>query len=627
MLDLTHFDLLKNIASPADLRKLSKDKLPILAAELRQFMLLALNECGGHFAGNLGTVELTIALHYVFNTPDDRVVWDVGHQAYPHKILTGRRDRLVTLRQQGGLAPFLSRCESCYDSFGAGHSSTSISAALGMAVAAQQQGLKRKVVAIIGDGAMTAGMAFEALNHAGAMKANLLVVLNDNDMSISENVGALSNYFANIMASKLYTGFRRGSKKILKRVPPIGEFARRTEEYLKGMLVPGALFEELGFNYLGPFDGHDLKNLVQNFENIRELSGPQLMHVITKKGKGYAPAEAEPILYHAVKANYLRSTTIPAAPVKPSYADVFGAWICDMAALEPRLVAITPAMREGSNLIAFSQHYPQRYFDVGIAEQHSVTLAAGMACDGLKPVLAIYSTFLQRAYDQFIHDVALQKLPVLFAIDRAGLVGGDGSTHNGCYDMAYLRCIPNIVLMAPADENELRQMLYTGMLLDSPAAVRYPRGTGPGVAVTNTMAALPIGKAQLCRQGQNVAILAFGSMLKPSLLAAAALNATVINMRFVKPLDEALLTQLAAQYKLLVTVEEGIIAGGAGSAVSEFLVKASLPCPILHLGIPDRPIEHGEVSDLLADLGLDAAGIQRSIEKRYPSSNTVAAPN
>ncbi len=623
MIDLTLYPHLSKINNPADLRDLSEPELLVIADELRQYMIVALNECGGHFAGNLGTVELAVALHHVFNTPEDRLVWDVGHQAYPHKILTGRRDRITTIRQKDGLAPFPKRDESPYDTFGVGHSSTSISAALGMAIAAQQQGSDRKAVAIIGDGAMSAGMVFEALNHAGAIKANLLVILNDNDMSISDNVGALSNYFASILASKLYTGFRKGSKKILARVPPMWEFARRTEEHLKGMIAPGTLFEELGFNYLGPFDGHDLLHLIHTLKNIRDLPGPQLLHIITQKGQGYAPAEADPIAYHAVKAGYLdkdkgivSATSAIKKPSKPTYSNVFGEWLCDMAAIEPRLVAVTPAMREGSDLIKFSQAYPTRYFDVAIAEQHAVTVAAGMACDGLKPVVAIYSTFLQRAYDQLIHDVVLQKLPVLLALDRSGVVGGDGSTHNGVYDIAYARCLPHIVFMAPADENELRQMLYTGISLNAPVIVRYPRGSGPGVMVEKAFTQLAIGKAEIRRQGKEIAILAWGSMVTPSLQAGEELNATVVNMRFIKPLDEALIKQLAQQYKLLVTVEEGVMTGGVGSAVSEVLAKENVMCPILHLGLPDYPIEHGDPDALLAELGLNAAGIVKSIKDK-----------
>jgi 1-deoxy-D-xylulose-5-phosphate synthase len=615
------YPLLSQIQSPSDLRQLSKLDLTVLAAELREFLIQTLNKCGGHFAGNLGTVELAIALHTVFNTPDDRLIWDVGHQAYAHKILTGRAEALDTIRQEKGLAPFPSRSESEYDPFTVGHSSTSISAALGMAIAAKLQNQDRKAIAVIGDGAMTAGMAFEALNHAGSIKANLLVVLNDNDMSISENVGALSNYFANILSSKLYTSFREGSKTILKRIPPMGEFVRRTEEHLKGMIAPGTLFEELGFNYLGPFDGHDLKSLMRVFENVKSLSGPQFIHVITQKGKGFAPALEAPIEYHAVKKGYLNKSTeaiteVSAAVVHPTYSNVFGDWLCDMAALDPRLTAITPAMREGSDLMRFSETYPDRYFDVAIAEQHALTLAAGMACDGLKPIVAIYSTFLQRAYDQLIHDIAIQNLPVLLAIDRAGLVGGDGATHQGAYDLAYLRCIPNMIIMAPSDGNELRQMLYTGFQLDCPVAVRYPRGLTPEVGVQAEMKALPLGKADICHQGfAKIAILAFGSMVAPSLSAGRELHATVVNMRFVKPLDEALIAQLASENTLIVTVEEGVIAGGAGSAVSEYLAKINRQLSVLHLGLSDHLIEHGDPVQQLALLGLDSQGIIEAIQK------------
>jgi 1-deoxy-D-xylulose-5-phosphate synthase len=616
------YPLLSQIKNPSDLRQLPKSDLLALVTELREFLIQTLNECGGHFAGNLGTVELAIALHAIFNTPEDRLIWDVGHQAYPHKILTGRADQLHTIRQTNGLAPFPKRSESEYDAFCVGHSSTSISAALGMAIAAQLQGSNRKAIAIIGDGAMTAGMAFEALNHAGAIKANLLVVLNDNDMSISENVGALSNYFANILSSKLYTGFRAGSKTILKRIPPIGEFIRRTEEHLKGMIAPGTLFEELGFNYLGPFDGHDLKSLLRVFENVRDLPGPQFIHVITKKGQGFPPAEADPIAYHAVKKGYLNplsdttdQSEMSTAVFHPTYSNIFGDWLCDMAEIEPQLVAITPAMREGSDLIRFSQSYPERYFDVGIAEQHSLTLAAGMACEGLKPVVAIYSTFLQRGYDQLIHDIALQNLPVLLAIDRSGLVGGDGSTHQGNYDLSYLRCIPNMTIMAPSNGRELRHMLYTGLQLNSPVAVRYPRGLTPDLGVDAEMVAIPLGKAEICHQGKaKIAILAFGAMLAPSLEASMALDATVVNMRFVKPLDETLIQKLAQENTLLVTVEENVIMGGAGSAVSEYLAKINVLIPILHLGLPDQLIEHGDSLEQLASLGLNGEGIAKSIQ-------------
>jgi 1-deoxy-D-xylulose-5-phosphate synthase len=630
--------LLAAIDTPEQLRLLSEQELPQLAKEMREFLLLALNECGGHFAANLGTVELAIAAHYVFNTPIDRLVWDVGHQAYPHKILTGRRDQLHTIRQANGLAPFLSRDESIYDAFGVGHSSTSISAALGMAIAAKEN----KVVAIIGDGALTAGMAFEALNHAGHIKANLLVILNDNDMSISNNVGGLSSYLAKLLSGKFYSSMREGSKKVLSAIPSIHELAKRTEEHVKGMLIPGTLFEELGFNYIGPIDGHDLPTLISTLRNLRNLNGPQFLHVVTKKGQGYAPAEADPIGYHAVAKGFLNANPPRAARVpsqegnsfdkvpsngrgersegsvgvgkaKPTYSKIFGDWICDMAAQDPRLIGITPAMREGSDLIRFSEEYPDRYFDVAIAEQHAVTLAAGLACEGLKPVVAIYSTFLQRAYDQLIHDVALQNLPVLFAIDRGGIVGGDGPTHAGSFDLSYLRCIPNMIVMAPSDENECRQMLYTGFLQNTPCAVRYPRGTGPGITVTTQMSAIEIGKAEIRRRGVRIALLAFGSMLTPALIAGEELDATVINMRFVKPLDENLIKQLARDHELLVTIEENTIMGGAGSAVSEFLNHEKIICSILHLGLPDRFLAHGDPKKMLAECGLDAPGIVTSI--------------
>lgn len=619
MMVFNSFSYLNSIHDPADLRQRSEKDLPLIAQELREFLLHTLNESGGHFAANLGTVELTLALHYVFNTPEDRLVWDVGHQAYAHKVLTGRKDRLVTIRSLLGLAPFPKRTESPYDTFGVGHSSTSISAALGMAIAAKLKHETRKIVAVIGDGAMTAGMAFEALNHAGSLKANLLIVLNDNDMSISENVGALSNYFAQILSSKLYTGLREGGKEILKRIPPIREFARRTEEHLKGMLAPGTLFEELGINYLGPFDGHDLKTLVSVLKNVRDLGGPHLLHVITKKGQGYPPAEADPILFHAVKPGYLKAPpqTSTKISTSPTYSQIFGEWICDMAVQDPRLVGITPAMREGSELVRFSQLFPDRYFDVGIAEQHSVTLAAGLACEGLKPVVAIYSTFLQRAYDQVIHDVVLQKLPVLFAIDRAGLVGGDGSTHHGLYDIVFLRCLPHVVLMAPADENELRQMLYTGFCLDLPVGVRYPRGVGPGIPVEKAFSLIPLGQAKMLRQGKKIALLAFGSLVQPALTVGEQLDATVVNMRFIKPLDTALILNCAKEHELLVTLEEGVIAGGAGSAVAEALSAAGQTASLLHLGISDEILEHGEPKQLLSQAGLTPELILKQIQNYF----------
>lgn len=609
------FPLLSKIETPAQLKQLSENELPILAHELRNFLLAQLNQCGGHFAANLGTIELTIALHYVFNAPQDRLVWDVGHQAYAHKILTGRRDQITTIRQAGGLAPFCTPSESSYDTFGVGHSSTSISAALGMTLASEED---RTVIAIIGDGAMTAGMSFEAMNHAGDIGANLLVVLNDNEMSISENVGGLSNYLARLLSSKAYTTMREGSKKVLSAIPSVWELAKRTEEHVKGMLIPGTLFEELGFNYIGPVDGHDLPILIKTLSNLKDLKGPRLLHIVTTKGKGYAPAEADPIGYHAVAPGFLtpQNQVQPTKSKPPTYSEVFGDWICDMAAIDTRLIGLTPAMREGSGLVRFSQEFPQRYIDVGIAEQHCVTLAAGLACEGKKPVVAIYSTFLQRAYDQLIHDVALQNLPVLFAIDRGGLVGGDGATHNGSFDLSYLRCIPNMVIMTPANENECRQMLYTGFQIMGPCAVRYPRGIGPGAVIDPALRALPIGKAEVQRIGRRIAILAFGSMLSPALLAGEKLNATVINMRFVKPLDRELLQQLVMDYELLVTIEENVIMGGAGSAVTEFLHSQNLNCRVLQLGLPDRFIEHGNHSQLLANCGLNANGIVAAIEKR-----------
>ena len=610
------YPLLAPIGTPADLRQLPQAQLPALAAELRDFLVHSVSTRGGHFAAGLGTVELTIALHYVYDTPKDRLVWDVGHQAYPHKVLTGRRDRLHTIKQDGGLAPFPSRAESEYDTFGVGHSSTSISAALGMAVAAARSGEDRRVVAIIGDGAMTAGMAFEALNHAGSLPADLLVILNDNDMSISENVGALSNQFARALSGRVYAQLREGGKKVLRQMPTVWELARRSEEHLKGMVLPGTLFEELGFNYIGPIDGHDVKALVSTLRNIRKLRGPQLLHVVTRKGKGYAPAEADPIKWHGPGPFDPASGKIfKEASSGPTYSQVFGQWLCDMAERDPRIVGITPAMREGSGLVAYSKRFPDRYFDVAIAEQHAVTFAAGLATEGLKPVVAIYSTFLQRAYDQLIHDVALQNLPVVFAVDRAGLVGSDGATHQGSYDLSFLRCIPNLTIMAPADENECRQMLYTASTLSSPALVRYPRGSGPGVPLIAEMSALPIGKAQLRREGKSgLALLAFGALVAPAAQIAERLDATLVNMRFVKPLDEELIVALAARHRALVTIEENATQGGAGSAVGELLSAEGVQVPLLQLGIPDRFIEHGSRDSCLAAAGLDAAGLAASVE-------------
>jgi len=620
------YPLLGAIESPADLRALSEQDLPALAAELRQFLIHTVSTRGGHFAAGLGTVELTIGLHYVFDTPEDRLVWDVGHQAYPHKVLTGRRDQLDTIKQLHGLAPFPSRAESPYDAFGVGHSSTSVSAALGMAVAAARKGEKRRAVAVIGDGAMSAGMAFEALNHAGSLPVDLLVVLNDNDMSISENVGALSNYFARVISGRLYAHLRAGGKRALQPLPPLRELARRSEEHVKGMILPGTLFEEMGFNYVGPIDGHDLKGLLRALRTVRALKGPQLLHVVTRKGKGYAPAEADPIAWHGPGPFDPATGTIhKEKPGTPTYSQIFGHWLCDMAARDERIIGITPAMREGSGLVEFSRRFPERYFDVAIAEQHAVTFAAALACEGMKPVLAIYSSFLQRGYDQAIHDVALQNLPVVFALDRAGLAGSDGATHHGSYDLSFLRCVPNLTLMAPADENECRQMLFTATTLDGPAAVRYPRGRGPGVAALEQLSALPIGRAEVRRRrtgtdalgptGDGLALLAFGPLLAPALLLGERLDATVVNMRFVKPLDAALLRELAATHVELITLEDNVVAGGAGSACAELLHGEGHAIAMLHIGIPDRFIEHGSREECLREAGLDLAGITASIER------------
>jgi 1-deoxy-D-xylulose-5-phosphate synthase len=612
------FPLLQQIDLPGDLRALDETQLPQLANEVRRFLVDTVSKTGGHLAAGLGTVELTIALHYVFHTPDDRLVWDVGHQTYPHKILTGRRARMGSLRQKGGLSGFPQRTESDYDTFGVGHASTSVSAALGMAVAASLQGSERNVIAVIGDGALSGGMAFEALNNAGNMDANLLVVLNDNDMSISPNVGAMSNYLARILSGRVYTSMREGSKTVLSTIPPVWELAKRAEEHMKGMITPGTLFEEFGFNYIGPIDGHDLNTLIKTLRNLRDLKGPRFLHVVTRKGKGYEPAEGDPCVYHGVTPFDPATGKMEKKPSSVTYTQVFGDWLCDMARADQRLVGITPAMREGSGMVAFSEQFPHRYHDVGIAEEHALTFAAGLACEGLKPVVAIYSTFLQRAYDQLIHDVCLQNLPVLFAIDRGGLVGPDGATHAGSFDLSYLRCVPNMTVMAPADENECRQMLYTGYQLPGPAAVRYPRGSGSGVPVETTFTPLPIGKGEIRRSGKHVALLAFGSMLQPALAVGNELNATVANMRFVKPLDEALILELARTHDLLVTVEENAVRGGAGSAVNECLTAAGLGGKVLNLGLPDTFIEHGERGELLADCGLDAAGIRRAILKRNP---------
>jgi 1-deoxy-D-xylulose-5-phosphate synthase len=608
--------LLETINDPADLRKLPRAQLTPLANELRTFLLDSVSKTGGHLSSNLGTVELTIALHYVFNTPHDRIVWDVGHQTYSHKILTGRRERMPTLRQLNGLSGFPKRDESEYDTFGTAHSSTSISAALGMAQAAKIKGEKRHAIAVIGDGSMSAGMAFEALNNAGVEDdVDLLVVLNDNDMSISPPVGALNRYLARLMSGKFYAAAKNVGKTVLPG--PVRELAKRLEEHAKGMVVPATMFEEFGFNYIGPIDGHDLESLIPTLENIRQLKGPQFLHVVTKKGQGYKLAEAEPILYHGTgKFNPNEGIKPAAAPSKLTYTEVFGNWLCDMAAVDPKLVGITPAMREGSGMVRFHQQFPQRYFDVGIAEQHSVTFGAGLATEGMKPVVAIYSTFLQRAYDQLVHDVALQNLDVTFALDRAGIVGADGATHAGNYDMAYLRCIPNMVVMAPSDENECRQMLTTAYHYPGPAAVRYPRGAGVGAKMEQELTSLEIGKGEIRRQGKGIAILAFGSMVAPSLGAAEQLNATVANMRFVKPLDVELVKRLAKEHDFLVTVEEGCIMGGAGSAVAEALAGEGIVKPIMHLGLPDKFIDHGDPAALLASVGLDAKGIAASIRER-----------
>jgi len=610
------YSLLDTINTPEALRQMERKQLPQLAHELRQFLIESVSKTGGHLSSNLGTVELTIALHYVFNTPHDKLVWDVGHQTYAHKILTGRREGMKSLRMAGGTSGFPKRDESPYDAFGTGHSSTSISAALGMAVAARLEGSDRRAVAIIGDGAMTGGMAFEALNNAGAMDANLLVVLNDNDMSISSPVGALNNYLAKLMSGGFYTAVRRGGEKMLKSMPPVLEFAKRAEEHVKGMVTPGTLFEEFGFNYIGPIDGHDLEVLVTTLDNIRHLEGPQFLHVVTQKGKGYTHAEEDCVLYHGVGKFDPTYGIVAKQAAKPSYTHVFGDWLCDMAAQDPRLIGITPAMCEGSGMVEFAEKFPDRFFDVGIAEQHALTFAAGLACEGLKPVVAIYSTFLQRAYDQLIHDIAIQNLPVVLAIDRGGLVGPDGATHAGSFDLSYLRCIPNMTVMAPADENECRQMLFTAFRLDTPSAVRYPRGCGPGVAPHKEMQALPIGTGEVRRTGEQVAILAFGSMLAPALGAAEQLNATVANMRFIKPLDEELVLRLAVEHGLLVTVEENTVQGGAGSAVAECLQRNGMVVPLLQLGLPDRFIGHGDAVQLLADCGLSATGIATSIRQR-----------
>ncbi|MDP4534597.1 1-deoxy-D-xylulose-5-phosphate synthase [Alkalimonas collagenimarina] len=613
--DIKDYPLLAQVNVPEELRKIPQEQLPRLCHELRDFLLNSVSQSSGHFASGLGTVELTVALHYVYNTPFDRLIWDVGHQAYPHKILTGRRDRMASIRQKDGLHPFPFREESDYDVLSVGHSSTSISAALGMALAAQAEQSGRKVVAVIGDGAITAGMAFEALNHAGETKPDMLVILNDNDMSISENVGALNQYFARILSGSFYTNLREGSKKILSGVPPLHELASKAEEHFKGMVTPGTFFEELGFNYIGPIDGHDVASMTDTIRNMRTMKGPQLLHVVTKKGKGYSPAEQDPIGYHAVSRFDPTSSSLPSKKIsKPSFSNIFGRWLCDMAEQDTRLHAITPAMREGSDLVEFSKRFADRYYDVAIAEQHAVTLAAGMAIEGLKPVVAIYSTFLQRAYDQLIHDVALQQLDVLFAIDRAGVVGQDGPTHQGAFDISFLRCIPNMVLMAPADEDECRQMLYTGYQFSGPAAVRYPRGSGTGVAAQQTMQALEIGKALQIRSGKRVAILVFGPLLQACESVAEQLNASLINMRFIKPLDTDMIHAMASSHEWLITVEDGAIQGGAGSAVNEVVLQQQMGCKVMNLGLPDQFIKHGTQQEIHTELGLDSAGILKRIQ-------------
>jgi 1-deoxy-D-xylulose-5-phosphate synthase len=617
-------NLLQQIASPADLRRLERAQLPPLAEELRDFLLHSVASTGGHLSSNLGTVELSIALHYVFNTPEDRIVWDVGHQTYAHKILTGRREAMQSLRQEGGISGFPRRSESPYDTFGTAHSSTSISAALGMAVAARNQGSDRHSIAVIGDGAMTAGMAFEALNNAGVTdKVRLLVILNDNDMSISPAVGALNRHLARLMSGRFYMAAKSAGKRVLKHLPPMLELAHKLEEHAKGMVVPGTLFEEFGFNYIGPIDGHDLDSLIPTLQNLRGVEGPQLLHVVTRKGHGYSRAEADPILYHGPGKFDPDEGIRKVAATQPTFTQVFGDWLCDMAAADPRLVAITPAMREGSGMVRFEREYPQRYFDVGIAEQHAVTFAAGLACEGLKPVVAIYSTFLQRAYDQLIHDVALQNLPVVFALDRGGLVGADGATHHGAFDLSYLRCIPNMVLMTPSDENLCRKMLSTAFACDGPSAVRYPRGSGNGTAIEASLDTVPIGKGAVTREsrarpGSRIAILAFGPLLHTAAVAAEALDATVADMRFVKPIDRELLAQLADSHDALVTVEENVLPGGAGSAVAETLESLQRRTPLLRLGLPDRFVDHGDHARLLAKAGLDAGGIEAAIRTRFP---------
>ncbi|MCG6872602.1 MAG: 1-deoxy-D-xylulose-5-phosphate synthase [Gammaproteobacteria bacterium] len=617
--DSQTYPLLAEIESPADLRRLPEERLAALSDELRAFLIETVSRTGGHLAAGLGTVELTTALHYVFNTPDDRLVWDVGHQTYPHKILTGRRDQMDTLRQAGGLAGFPRREESEYDTFGVAHSSTAISAALGMAVAAARAENPRKVVAVVGDGALTAGLAFEGLNNAGDMDADLLVILNDNDMSISPNVGAMKNYLARILSGRVYTSMREGSKTVLSTVPPVRDLARRWEEHMKGMVLPGTLFEEMGFNYIGPIDGHDLPTLIKTLRNLKNIHGPRFLHVVTQKGRGYEPAEGNPVGYHGVSPFNPSTGKMEKKPSGITYTQVFGNWLCDMAADDKRLVGVTPAMREGSGLVEFEKRFPERYFDVGIAEQHALTFAAGLACEGLKPVVAIYSTFLQRAYDQLIHDVCIQNLDVTLALDRAGLVGADGPTHHGSFDLSYLRCIPNMTVMAPADENECRQMLSTAFHIDGPAAVRYPRGSGSGVQIDPALTTLPVGRGEVRRSGHRIALLAFGSPLAEALKVAAAIDATVANMRFVKPLDVQLVLQLAAEHELLVTVEDNARQGGAGSAVNELLASQGIQIPILNLGLPDWFVEHASQAQQYAECGIDADGILEAIRAVAPA--------
>jgi 1-deoxy-D-xylulose-5-phosphate synthase len=613
---MSSYSLLETINDPADLRRLERAELKQLADEVRAFLLESVSKTGGHLSSNLGTVELTIALHYVFNTPYDRLVWDVGHQTYAHKVLTGRREGMARLRMLGGISGFPRRSESPYDTFGTAHSSTSISAALGMAVAARDRCEERKAIAVIGDGAMTAGMAFEALNNAGVLDTDLIVILNDNDMSISPPVGALNKYLARLFSGRTFNAAKRAGEKVLGVAPPLLEFAKRAEEHVKGMMTPSTLFEEFGFNYIGPIDGHDLDALIPTLRNIRDLKGPQFLHVITRKGQGYKLAEADPVLYHGV-SRFDAANGIQAGKGggKLTYTQVFGDWLCDMAAQDPRLIGITPAMREGSGMVRFAQEFPRRYYDVGIAEQHAITFAAGLACEGLKPVVAIYSTFLQRAYDQLIHDVCIQNLPVTLALDRAGLVGADGATHNGAFDLSYLACLPNMLVMTPSDENECRQMLYTAFRFDGPAAVRYPRGTGPGTAIEQEMRALPVGKGEIRRSGAKVAMLAFGTMLAPTLLAAADLDATVANMRFVKPLDRELVRELARNHELLVSIEENSIIGGAGAEVARCLEDLGPSVRLLRLGLPDRFIDHGDSNILLGQLGLDGPGIAARVRE------------